>query len=181
MKGFSRLLVAALVAAVAIAPAIARRPGEEVRVSELPQDHFELILSKTRFVSRDEAEEQLLLDAARLAVAHGKNRFVLLALPGEQRDAHPARPDAAFGRAYGHWRPHWTYYLDKEGWQWWHPEWGSEFWTKDVDPSAVRQFEVHAMIALGETVEENAVPFDARAILRDLGRPPGVAPMRDTH
>lgn len=166
----------AAMAAGATAPATAQTAvaQPEVRVSQLSADRFELILSGTRFSSRDEAERALLLSTARLALAHGKPGFVLLALPGEQSDVHPPRGDAGFGRQYGHWQPHWTYRLPGEGWQWWHPEWGAAFWTADVDPARVEAFEVHAMIELGgrrDPGSGTALPFTARDVVRDLGRP----------
>lgn len=185
MKAFGNFLIASALAAGAVAPAAARAaaPSPEVRISELSPDRFELVYAGTKFTSRDEIERQLLLSSARLAAAHGKESFVLLALPGEQRDVHPARPNPGFGAKYGHWQPHWNYYVPQYGWQWWHPEWGAEFWTKDVDPKAVQRFEVHAMIELGASAGalDNALPFNARDVVRDLGRPPGVGHQHDAH
>ena len=165
------LMFIAAMATGATAQTATARP--EVRVSQVSADRFELILSGTRFSSRDEAERALLLSAARLALAHGNPGFVLLALPGEQSDMHPPRGNAGFGRQYGHWQPHWTYRLRGEGWQWWHPEWGAAFWTADVDPARVEAFEVHAMIELGtgrSPGSGTALPFTACDVVRDLRR-----------
>ncbi len=46
------------------------------------------------------ANRLLLLSSSRLTLAHGQSMFVLLTLPGERRDAHPPRRDAAFGLKY---------------------------------------------------------------------------------
>ena len=185
MKSFGKLLIACALAAGAVSPAAAgpATPQPAIGISELTPDRFELVYSGTKFSSRDEVERQLLLSSAQLALAHGQESFVLLALPGEQPDAHPARPNPGFGAKYGHWQPHWNYYVPQYGWQWWHPEWGAEFWTKDVDPKAVRRFEVHAMIELGASAGApgNALPFNARDVVRDLGRPPGVGHRHDAH
>ena len=185
MKPFGKLLIASALAVGAIVPAAAAPPAAQpaISISELSPDRFELVYSGTKFTSRDEVEGQLLLSSARLALGHGQESFVLLALPGEQRDVHPARPNPGFGAKYGHWQPHWNYYLPKDSWQWWHPEWGAEFWTKDVDPKAVQRFEVHAMIELGAGAGafDNALPFNARDVVRDLGRPPGVGHRHDAH
>lgn len=185
MKSSRKLIIASALAVGAVAPAAAVAPVAQpaTSISELSPDRFELVYSGTKFTSRDELERQLLLSSARLAVGHGKETFVLLALPGEQSDAHPVRSDTGFGAKYGHWQPHWNYYLPKIGWQWWHPEWGAEFWTKDVDPAQVERFEVHAMIELGArgSAADNALPFNALDIVRELGRPSGVGHWHDTH
>ena len=182
MKWFSKLVTASALVAAVVGPAAAAPAEPAVSISELSPDRFELVYSGTKFSSRDEVERQLLLDSARLAVAHGKERFVLLALPGEQPDVHPARPNPGFGARYGHWQPHWNFHLPSEGWQWWHPEWGAEFWTRDVDPARIDRFEVHAMIQLGAARGTgNALPFDAREVVRDLGLPSGVGHRHDAH
>ena len=185
MKSFGKLLIACALAGGAISPAAAGPAATQpaISISELTPDRFELVYAGTKFTSRDEVERQLLLSSARLSIAHGKDSFVLLALPGEQRDVHPARPNPAFGAKYGHWQPHWNYFLPKEGWQWWHPEWSAEFWTRDVDPARVERFEAHAMIELGArgSAVDNAVPFNARDVVRDLGRPSGVGHPHDAH
>lgn len=178
MKSFGTLLIASALAVAPIAPAAAAAPIRQpaISISELSPDRFELVYSGTKFTSRDEVERQLLLSSARLAVGHRKEIFVLLALPGEQPDVHPARPNPGFGAKYGHWQPHWSYYLPEDGWQWWHPEWGAQFWTKDVDPARIERFEVHAMIELGArgSATDNALPFNAGDVVRELGRPSGV-------
>ena len=185
MKLFGKLPVACVLAAGVIASAAAAPPAPQpaIGISQLTVGRFELVYSGTKFTSRDEIEGHLLLSTARLALAHGQNAFVLLALPGERTDVHPPRRNPAYGSKYGHWQPHWNYYVPEHGWQWWHPEWGAEFWTKDVDPRTVDRFEVHAMIELGASAgtSDNALPFNARNVVRDLGRPPGVGHRHDAH
>lgn len=140
-----------------------------ISVTALSTDRYELIYSGTRFTSRDEIEGRLLLRSARLALAHGAQRFTILTLPGERIDVHPSRSDASFGSKYGHWQPHWTYNLAPYGWQPWHPEWGAAFWTKGVDVKRVSQFEVHALIDLGKTGNRPDAPaFDAKAVVHDF-------------
>ena len=184
----NRLGISIIAAALTVSPggANARRAPETspaVSISGLPDGRFELIYSGTRFTSRDEAERQLLVSAARLALAHGELRFVLLALPGERTDVHPLRPNPTFGAKYGHWQPHWNYYVPQFGWQWWHPEWGAEFWSVDVDPRTVEHFEAHAMIDLGQraSVLDENLQFKASDVVRDLGGPPGVIRVRERH
>ena len=173
------LLAASAVAFGSAVPASARttEPQPEISISELSPERFELVYSGTKFTSRDDIERQLLLSSARLAIAHGKDWFVLLALPGERPDVHPARPNAGFGAKYGHWQPHWNYHLSDYGWQWWHPEWGGEFWTEDVDPKNVQRFSVHAMIDLGKGAGSlsDAAEFNAQAVVRDLTRSSNVS------
>lgn len=64
------------------------------------------------------------------------------------------------------------------GWQWWHPEWGAEFWTRDADPAGVQRVEVHAMIDLDEAAgtQPHAPAFDANGVVGDLTRVPNVGP-----
>lgn len=185
MSRFGILLVAAAVAFGSVAPASARtaEPEPEISISELSPERFELVYSGTKFTSRDDIERQLLLSSARLAIAHRKDWFVLLALPGERPDVHPPRPNAGFGAKYGHWQPHWNYYLSEYGWQWWHPEWGGEFWTKDVDPKSVQRFEVHAMIDLGKSAGplSDAAEFSAESVVRDLTRASNVTGEHEHH
>lgn len=183
MNTFGMLLTASVIAFGAVAAAAPTAGQPEVRISELTPYRFELVYSGTKFTSRDEAERRLLLDSARLALAHGKVTFVLLAMPGERPDVHPARPNPGFGARYGHWQPHWNYYLPKEGWQWWHPEWGADFWTRDVDPRSVQRFTVHAMIDLGGDSDAtgDAAVFSADAVVRDLSGAPGVRPEHVHH
>ena len=175
MRKFSVILIAAAISSSGHAwgsPPEQRSAQPEVRISELSPDRFELVYSGTKFTSRDEPERELLLSSARLALAHGQAWFVLLPLSGERTDVHPARPNAAFGAKYGHWQPHWNYYVPQSGWQWWHPEWGAEFWTKDVDPKSVERFEVHAMIDLGQSTSslDEGLQFKASDVVRDLNR-----------
>ena len=186
MKTFSILITAASLAmgagaAAAPSPKEAAQPA--VSISEIAPGRFELIYSGTNFSSRDGPERTLLLSSARLALAHGQDWFVLLAMPGERTDMHPARPNPAFGAKYGHWQPHWNYYVPQTGWQWWHPEWGADFWTKDVDPKAVERFEVHAMIDLGPSASslDQGLQFKAPEIVGDLGRPSSVPKAHDAH
>ena len=185
VKKFSMLLIASTMAfgVMAAASAPTAELQSEVRISEISPDRFELVYSGTKFTSRDDVERQLLLSSARLALAHGKESFVLLAMPGERPDVHPARPNPGFGAKYGHWQPHWNYHLPKDGWQWWHPEWGAEFWTRDVDPRSVQRFTVHAMIDLGRDAgaPADAAQFDASAVVRDLTRAPNVTPEHAHH
>ena len=143
--------------------------GSGISVTALSTDRYELVYSGTRFTSRDEIEGRLLLRSARLALAHGAQRFTLLTLPGERIDVHPSRLDASFGSKYGHWQPHWTYYLAGYGWQPWHPEWGAAFWANAVNVKRVSKFEVHAMIDLGKTENRRDAPhFNAKAVVRDF-------------
>lgn len=178
----NRILAIAIAAVASMgASALAGKPPKQgdspqISISQVASDRFELVYSGRRFESRDGPEERLLLSGARLALAHGQEKFVLLALPGELQDVHPRRPSPSFGAKYGHWQPHWNYYIPEHGWQLWKPEWGAEFWTKDVDPRTVERFDVHAMIELGSSANAAAQGLEFRApdILRDLSRPPSV-------
>ena len=168
-------------ASVSASPAtVAARSS--INISELSPARFEVIYSGTKFTSRDGIERQLLLSSARLALAHGQRWFVLLAMPGERPDVHPARPNPGFGVKFGHWQPHWNFHTSRYGWQWWHPEWGADFWTKDVDPKTVDGIEVHAIIDLGQSASpvEDGLQFNADDVVRDLGRQPGVGLQRPT-
>lgn len=146
-----------LLVAIAVglaSPAAEAEPKEQrmpprVGISELAPDRFQLVYSGTNSAAREEVEEALLLGSARVALAHEEQWFALLAMPGEMTDRHPPRRTPTFGAQFGHWQPHWNYYVPQYGWQWCHPEWGDEFWMKDVDPKLVQRFEVHAMIELG--------------------------------
>jgi hypothetical protein len=155
---------------VAAAPA-ATAPA--VTISELAPDRFELVYSAAKFTSRDEVERELLLQAARLSLAHGAATFVLLSMPGEQPDVHPPRRAVSYGSAYGHWQPHWNYLVAGQGWQPWHPEWGARFWSEEVDLKTVEQVNAHAMISLDPPAErrDGTQMFDARAVIGDLTRP----------
>ena len=186
MKEFSIVLIAAAIAISASASAspLAKASAQpEVSISQLSAERFELVYSGTEFTSRDDPERELLLSSARLALAHGQGWFALLPLTGERTDVHPARTNPAFGAKYGHWQPHWNYYIPQYGWQWWHPEWGAEFWTKDVDPKSVQRFEVHAMIDLGESGRalDQGLQFKASDVIRDLNRPSSVQAVQEAH
>lgn len=155
-------------------PAIARpaRAAPVFNVEANGGGRYELTLTGRRFTSRDAIERDLLRRAALVARGKGADWFVLLTMPGERPDAHPARPNPSFGARYGHWQPHWAYRTAGAGWQPWHPEWGAPFWTRDVDPARVDGFEVHAMIELGRgrSPEGHDPAFDARKVLKDLPR-----------
>ena len=166
--------------ASATPPTVAAQPS--INISELSPARFEVVYSGTKFTSRDGIERQLLLSSARLALAHGQQWFVLLAMPGERPDVHPARPNSGFGAKYGHWQPHWNFHTSRYGWQWWHPEWGADFWTRDVDPKTVDGIEVHAMIDLGQSASslDDGLRFNADNVVRDLGHPSGVGVQHPT-
>lgn len=178
--------LAAIAVGVIFASPLAAKPAHPpaeptISISKLSSDRFELVYSGITFTSRDQVERDLLVHAARLALAHNNQWFVLLAMPGERQDFHPARPNPGFGAKYGHWQPHWNYYVARYGWQWWHPEWGDDFWTKDVDPKTVARFEVHAMIDLGQSAAQGEeLQFNAKDVVRDLTRPSDVALQHST-
>ncbi len=120
--------------------------------------------------SRDALEGRFLYRAALLAREHGSTSFRFLHMPGEGGPlSHPSRSSPAFGFAYGHWQPHWSYRTD-EGWQPWHPEWGDRFWADRLASNAVGQVEVHAMIELrpGAIGRGEQMDFEVLAVLRDL-------------
>ena len=169
--------------APAMAASLPSPPEPSISISELMPERFELIYAGTKFTSRDEIERDLLLSAARLTLAHDAQSFVLLAMPGERPDVHPSRRDAGFGVKYGHWQPHWNYLSPQFGWQPWHPEWGVEFWTREVDPTTVNRFEAHAMIQLGKSDSplDDELQFNASEVVHDLTRPPGVVVKHPTH
>ena len=187
MKTFCFALAAigmsmSLAAPAATAPAPS--PAEpSISISQIEPERFELVYSGTKFTSRDQIERDLLLSAARLALAHNAQSFVLLAMPGEQPDVHPIRRSAGFGAKYGHWQPHWNYLPPQHGWQPWHPEWGAEFWTKDVDPKKVRRFQAHAIIQLGKSASplDEELQFNAAEVVRDLSRPSPLAVEHPNH
>lgn len=148
----------------------------EISISDAGLNRFELVYSGSQFKGRDGPERELLVSAARLALAHQQPIFSLLALPGEEGDVHPARRNSSFGAEYGHWQPHWTITGRSFGVQWWHPEWGRDFWTSDIGPNKVDRFQVHAMIQLraDELALKRGLQFDAGAIVRDLAGPSSV-------
>ena len=187
MKTFS-LALAALGASISVAASAltappTSSPESSISISEFTPKRFELVYSGTKFTSRNEIERDLLISAARLALAHDAHSFVLLAMPGERPDVHPSRPNAGFGAKYGHWQPHWNYLLPQHGWQPWHPEWGADFWTREVDPKTVDRFEAHAMIQLGRSASalDDELQFNAREVVSDLTRSSGVAVKDPTH
>lgn len=171
---FALLITLPVPASAAPPPSAATESARpSINVSQLTPTRYELVYSGTTFTSRDQIEGDLLLSAARLALAHDEQWFVLLAMPGERPDVHPTRPNPAFGAKYGHWQPHWNYDLPQYGWQWWHPEWGADFWTKDVDPKIVDGIEVHAMIDLGQSASplDDEVQLNAKEVIQDLTSP----------
>lgn len=165
----------------AASPPLEASTNAQIKVAELSSTRFELVYSGARFTSRDAPERELLLASSKLALAHGQTWFVLLPLSSERSDVHPARPNPSFGAKYGHWQPHWSYYTRDNGWQWWHPEWGDDFWTKDLSPSAVERFEVHAMIDLGRASADDGLEFNASEIAQDLRHPAEVHTDRQPH
>ena len=137
----------------------------------------EVTYSGRKFISRDVIDGGLLYRAALITRQSGFRWFVLLHLPGEGGpDVHPPRAIPTFGASYGHWQPHWNYYVAGLGWQPWHPEWGVRFWAEETDLVAVERFEAHAMIEMAN-VSNQAEPqmnFDANQVARDLAPKFGV-------
>lgn len=174
MKKLSPLMIAAAaLLSLSTAPATsapATTNGRSVTISDIGLERFELVYAAPRFTSRDEPERELLMSAAKLAIEHQQKFFSLLALPGEQGHVHPAQRVTPLGRRYGHWQPHWTI-TGAFGVEWWHPEWGREFWTKDVNPRDVTGVQVHAIVQLGPNpaAEASGLLFHAEAVVRDLG------------
>ena len=139
--------------------------------SEVAPGRLEVTFSGTHFDSRDLVERYLLYRAALLAKQTGASWFGLLYLPGEAGpDSHPARSGRLGQHHYGHWQPHWNYYVSGLGWQPWHPEWGVAFWADSIDLSRVEQYNAHAMIELGVgSRPQNDQPiFDVDEVVRDL-------------
>ena len=117
--------------------------------SQVTPGRFEGTFSGKRFESQDHVERYLLYRAASLAKQNGASWFGLLYLPGEAGpEAHSPRPGSS-RPGYGHWQPHWNYYVSGMGWQPWHPEWGVAFWADSIDLALVERYEAHAMIELG--------------------------------
>jgi hypothetical protein len=140
--------------------------------SEVTPGRIELTFAGKRFESRDRVERYLLYRAALLAKQNGASWFGLLYLPGEAGpDSHPARSSRPSQHHYGHWQPHWNYYVSGLGWQPWHPEWGVAFWADSIDLSLVERYDAHAMIELGinRRPEEDKPIFDVDEVIRDLG------------
>ncbi len=145
--------------------------GGSFASSEVAPGRLEITFSGTRFESRDRVERYLLYRAALLAKQNGASWFGLLYLPGEAGpDSHPARSSGPGQHHYGHWQPHWNYYVSKLGWQPWHPEWGVAFWADSIDLSLVERYDAHAMIELGinrRPLEDQPI-FDVDEVIRDL-------------
>jgi hypothetical protein len=126
--------------------------------AEIGPSRFELTYSGIRFHSRDSVERHLLYRAALLARQNGATSFLLLYLPGEAGPSvHPALPKRPVGPEFGHWQPHWNYYVTGMGWQPWHPEWGAAFWADEIDSARVQRYEAHAII---ELLKDNRAPED---------------------
>jgi hypothetical protein len=139
--------------------------------SEVAPGRFEVTFSGTRFESRDRVERYLLYRAALLAKQNGASWFGLLYLPGEAGpDSHPARSSPTGQHHYGHWQPHWNYYVSGLGWNPWHPEWGAAFWADSIDLSRVERYDAHAMIELGINSRPSGDQpiFDVGEVMRDL-------------
>ena len=140
--------------------------------SEVAPGRLEVTFSGKRFESRDRVERYLLYRAALLAKQNGASWFGLLHLPGEAGpDSHPARSVEPNQHHYGHWQPHWNYYVSGLGWQPWYPEWGDAFWADSIDLSRVERYDAHAMIELGinrRPVADQPI-FDVEEVIRDLG------------
>ena len=158
-------------AAVAQAPAPAQSAGGlAFSVTDDGEGRYETNVAGTRFTSRDEVEGYLLYRTAEFVGARGGQWFRFLHLPGERGAAdHPAVRTPAFGAAYAHWQPHWTYLGAGGSWQPWRPEWGAPFWTETVGLETVERFEAHAMIEIlpGEP-RENETDFDSERVVADL-------------
>jgi hypothetical protein len=149
-------------------------PGGRLRTSEVEPGRYELIFSGRQLkASRAGIEEYLLYRAALLGRKKGATSFSLLYLPGEEGPAsHPAPASTSTGSGYGHWQPHWTYYVTGLGWQPWHPEWGAAFWADRIDMTRVEKYEVHAIVELGDgdDLEEGQPRFMVGQVIRDLER-----------
>lgn len=143
----------------------------QLRTAEVEPGRYELIYLGRRLRSRADVEHYLLYRAALLARAKGAISFSLLYLPGEEGPTrHPAPPSPSSGPDYGHWQPHWTYYVTGFGWQPWHPEWGAAFWADGIDAARVEKYEAHAIVRLsdGAELEEGQPDFSVSEVLRHL-------------
>ena len=139
--------------------------------SEVAPGRLEVTISGKRFESQDRIERYLLYRAALLAKQNGASWFGLLYLPGEAGpDSHPARSSRPGQHDYGHWQPHWNYYVSGLGWQPWHPEWGAAFWADGIDLSRVERYDAHAIIELGTDrgPSEDQPIFNVDDVIRDL-------------
>lgn len=147
-------------------------PNGKLRTAEVEPGRYELIYSGKRLHSRAEVEHYLLYRAALLARQKGATSFDLLYLPGEEGPtSHPAPPGPSSGPNYGHWQPHWTYYVTGLGWQPWHPEWGAAFWADGIDMARVEKYEVHAIVRLSddEIPDKGQLAFRVNEVIEDLG------------
>jgi hypothetical protein len=153
-----------------------KAPGEGAfKATEAGQRRYELTFSGQQLRSRKQVERYLLYRAASLARQGGYSWFVFLHLPGEGGpEDHPVRSDATIAAPYGHWQPHWTYRQRGMGWQPWHPEWSTPFWSEVVSSKDVDQYEAHVMIEVGRGEKPSGEPtaFDAAKVLSDLERAP---------
>ena len=139
--------------------------------SEVAPGRIEVTVSGKRLESRDRVELYLLYRAAILAKENGASWFGLLYFPGEAGSAsHPARSSRSGQHHYGHWQPHWNYYVSGLGWQPWHPEWNVAFWADSIDLSRVGRYDAHAIIELGigRRPAEDKPIFDVDEVIRDL-------------
>jgi hypothetical protein len=147
-------------------------PDGRLRTSEVEPGRYELIFSGRQFkASRAGIEQYLLYRAALLGRQKGARSLSLLYLPGEEGPAsHPAPSSASTSSGYGHWQPHWTYYVTGLGWQPWHPEWGQAFWADGIAMARVEKYEVHAIVELGggDDLEEGQPRFMVSQVIRDL-------------
>lgn len=150
-----------------------RKSGEEpggYATAPVGTDTYEVTYSGRWLGSRDAIEGRLLYRAALAAKQHGKTWFRFLHMPGEAGpSSHPGRASPAFGAAYGHWQPHWTYRVGSTS-QPWHPEWGAPFWAETLSGQGVKHVEAHAMIELGNGPFKAAqqTDFGVAAVLKDL-------------
>jgi hypothetical protein len=148
-------------------------PGGRLRTSEVEPGRYELILSGRQLKgSRAGVEQYLLYRAALLGRQKGATSLSLLYLPGEEGPtSHPAQAGASAASGYGHWQPHWTYYVTGLGWQPWHPEWGQAFWADGIDMARVEKYEVHAIVELSDdaTPEADQPAFNVNEVIEALG------------
>jgi hypothetical protein len=145
--------------------------GGSFASSEVAPGRIEVTFSGQRFESQDRVERYLLYRAALLAKQNGASWFALLYLPGEAGpNSHPDGSSRPGQHHYGHWQPHWNYYVSGLGWQPWRPEWGVAFWADGIDPSLVERYDTHAMIELGinRPPSEDQPIFGVEEVIRDL-------------
>jgi hypothetical protein len=143
------------------------------KTTEAGERRYELTFSGQQLRSRKQVERYLLYRAALLATQRGHSSFVFLHLPGEGGpEDHPVRSDSTIAAPFGHWQPHWTYHQRSMGWQPWHPEWGTPFWSNTTSSKDVDQYEAHAMIEVGdgEELSGGSTAFDAAKVLSALAQ-----------